>query len=215
MKRLILLMLSLVFLLTFSFTALADNTDTSDKPKYIFLLIGDGFGVSHAALGSIYSRIANEDMDMGANWETSSHSFIVNACNESASGGTALATGYLANRADRISITSDDEFNDLYTIMDRAHDNDFATGVITNSFIYDATPATFLSHTSYRGNCGEIMKEITTSNVDLSWAVVYGKWCHMKGWKKSISKMPAVTQSTISHVCPLSVHWRHLVILHI
>ena len=138
-------------------------TPVPTKPKYIFIVIGDGFGRGAMTLGEIYARLENEDMNKGAVWESFSYQSYVTAMGESASGGTAIASGV---ETDPWFIGKDVDGNALYTIMDRAKENGLATGVITNSNLVDATPATFLGHITNRYSFTGITKCFPQSNVD-------------------------------------------------
>jgi len=133
------------------------------KPKYIFIVIGDGFGRGAMTLGEIYSRLENEDMDMGAAWESFDYQSYVTAMGESASGGTAIASGV---ETDPSFIGKNIDGEELYTIMDRADENGMSTGVVTNSYITDATPATFMSHVTSRYSWSGIALDFAESNVD-------------------------------------------------
>lgn len=134
-----------------------------EKPKYIFIVIGDGFGRGAMTLGEIYARLENEDMDMGAAWEGFEYQSYVEGMGESASGGTAIASGV---KTDPWYIGKDIDGNELYTIMDRAKANGYATGVVTNSYITDATPATFMTHVRSRYSWTSIALQFAQSNVD-------------------------------------------------
>ena len=50
--------------------------------------------------------------------------------------------------------------------MDRAKANGMSTGVVTNSFLLDATPATFLTHDDWRLNFDDLGERIGNCNVD-------------------------------------------------
>lgn len=138
-------------------------TPVPDKPKYIFIVIGDGFGRGQMMMGEIYARIENQNMDDGAVWESFTQQSWVDGRGESASGGTAVATGLVV---DPSVISQNNELQDLYTIMDRAKANGMSTGVVTNSFLMDATPATFLTHDDYRTNWDDLVDDVHTCNVD-------------------------------------------------
>ena len=132
-------------------------------PKYIFIVIGDGFGRGAMMMGEIYARLQSEDMNSGAVWESFSQQKMVEGRGESAGGGTAIATGYVSPPS---FISQNTEYQDLYTIMDRAKENGMATGVVTNSFILDATPAAFLTHDDWRLNFDKLSQRMDNSNVD-------------------------------------------------
>ena len=82
---------------------------------------------------------------------------------ESASGGTAISCGV---ETEPWYIGKNIDGQELYTIMDRAKEAGMGTGVITNSSITDATPATFLSHITNRYSFTGVARDIPESNVD-------------------------------------------------
>ncbi|MEX1376832.1 MAG: alkaline phosphatase [Eubacteriales bacterium] len=138
-------------------------TAVPTQPKYIFIVIGDGFGRGAMMMGEIYARLQSEDMAQGAVWEGFTQQKWVDGRGESASGGTAIATGYVTPPS---FISQNTEYQDLVTIMDRAKEAGMSTGVVTNSFLLDATPATFLTHDDWRLNFDDLAERMWTSNVD-------------------------------------------------
>jgi len=138
-------------------------TAVPTKPKYIFIVIGDGFGRGAMTLGEIYARLESEDMSKGAAWEDFTVQNYVTAMGESASGGTAISCGV---ETDPWYIGKNIDGQEMYTIMDRAKEAGYATGVITNSSITDATPATFMSHITNRYGFTRIADCFPDSNVD-------------------------------------------------
>lgn len=138
-------------------------TPKPTEPRYIFIVIGDGFGKGHMLMGSVFERIKGESMDAFAVWETFTQKHFAQGRGESAGGGTAIATGFVT---DPSIISRTLEKQDLYTIMDRAKEAGMGTGVVTNSSILDATPATFLAHAGYRGLFDTICNSMPDSNVD-------------------------------------------------
>ncbi|HVS63521.1 MAG TPA: alkaline phosphatase [Thermoanaerobaculia bacterium] len=67
---------------------------------------------------------------------------------DSASSGTALATGRLTSRA-RIATSAGDD-TDIPTILEIAHRAGRRTGLVTTASVTDATPACFAAHVSLR-----------------------------------------------------------------
>ena len=67
---------------------------------------------------------------------------------DSASGGTALATGRVTSRG-RIA-TSAGADRDLPTLVELAAARGLRTGIVTTSSVTDATPASFAAHVSFR-----------------------------------------------------------------
>ncbi len=131
--------------------------------KYIFYIIGDGMGEAHIALGEMATRVMHEDMNAKTVWEDYDHKHTINAGINSANGGTALACGVYPSG---YPIGLDNDDNELYTVLDRAKENGFATGVITNSYLSDATPATFLTHAETRIDKEDISDGVSTTDVD-------------------------------------------------
>ena len=138
-------------------------TPIPEKPKYIFIVIGDGMGFSHLLLGSMYEKILYEDSSYLPYWDRFDMQSQCATGIESALGGTMLATGY---DGEQTVISMDDEDNELVTIMDRAKQAGMSTGVISNSYIVDATPASFLAHTPKRTRYLDIAAQIAMSDVD-------------------------------------------------
>ena len=138
-------------------------TQVPQKPKYIFYVIGDGMGFSHLDLGRAYEKILHKDSSYDAYWDRFGMVKSVVAGRESAGGGTMLATGYNGEQ-DMISVTSDG--TPLYTILDRAKEVGMATGVISNSYITDATPSTFLVHVNERSDYKNIVRQLPESGVN-------------------------------------------------
>ena len=134
-----------------------------EKPKYIFLIIGDGMGYAHLLLGNVYEKILHEDWGYEALWDSFGQQHLIAAGQESSDGGTSLATGY-NTKPGLIARTPDG--GKLYTIMDRANENGYATGVITNAGLTDATPATFASHAPGRYKYITVARNMAESNVD-------------------------------------------------
>lgn len=138
-------------------------TAIPERPKYIFYVIGDGMGFSHLALGAAYEKILHEDSQYQPYWERFDVKKSCIGGIESAKGGTMIATGYDGAQG---AIAVDDDGNELITILDRAKEAGLSTGVISNSYIMDATPATFLAHTDDRGEYLNISNQIPFSDVD-------------------------------------------------
>ena len=67
---------------------------------------------------------------------------------DSASGGTALATGTVTSTG-RVATTAGTD-KDVPTILELANAAGYRTGVVTTSTVTDATPAAFLSHVRFR-----------------------------------------------------------------
>jgi len=87
-----------------------------------------------------------------------------NYITDSAAGGTAIACGTKTNNG-MIGMAPDS--TKLNSIMETAHQNGLATGVVSTSSVTHATPASFVSHNSGRGNYEEIAKDFLNGTLDL------------------------------------------------
>lgn len=80
---------------------------------------------------------------------------------DSANTASAIATGVVTSKG-RISSTANTN-KPLKTIMELAADAGIATGVVSTASVTDATPASFLSHSKYRGCEGPNMMSASAS----------------------------------------------------
>lgn len=135
--------------------------------KNVILYIGDGMGQNHvpatdAITGGRYNgKLAFEYLPNTA--------VVKTVCTEgepdSASGGTALATGYKGKRKQIGLNNAGDEVENVVELAKRLGKS---AGVITSESIVDATPATFTVHAANRSDESNIARlEIETSVADL------------------------------------------------
>ena len=119
--------------------------------KNVILYIGDGMGTNHvpatdAITGGRYNgKLTFEYLPQ--------FGLVDTACTEgepdSASGGTALSTGYKSKRK-YIALNSKGE--EVKTVVELAKELGKSAGVITSESIVDATPATFTVHAPNRND---------------------------------------------------------------
>lgn len=83
---------------------------------------------------------------------------------KSDSAATALATGVRTENG-RIALTPDGIAH--RTLLEAARDAGLATGLVTSSQIFDATPAAFAAHVARRGDREAILDQMTSAGVDL------------------------------------------------
>jgi alkaline phosphatase len=135
----------------------------SQEPKNIILLIGDGLGPVHvdwaAELRKGDFRIAT--MPVAGLARTAS---LNRAVTDSAAGATALATGQRVEY-EAVSMTAAGE--PLPTILERAEQQGMATGLVTTSYFYDATPAAFAAHSPHRRNYADIAQQMVSREIDV------------------------------------------------
>lgn len=142
---------------------LASSLTAADKPKNVILLVGDGLGVAHVSAISLMregnSRIGEMPvtglvMTMSADRDVT----------DSAAGASAFATG---KRINYEAVSVDAEGRPLTTVLELAEKRGRATGVITTSYFFDATPAAFVVHNVHRKRYREIVPAMFEGDVDL------------------------------------------------
>lgn len=135
--------------------------------KNVILFIGDGMGQNHVPAtdlitgGRYNGKLALEFLP--------SKGIAKTVCTEgepdSASGGTALSTGYKGKRS-QIALNAAGQ--EVQSVVELAHSLGKSTGAITTESIVDATPATFTVHAANRKDESNIAKlQIETSVCDL------------------------------------------------
>ncbi|MBN1486135.1 MAG: alkaline phosphatase [Anaerolineae bacterium] len=141
--------------------------------KYVFLFVGDGMAVAQRNAAELYLGVTKgagrpEDTTLlmntfpaqGMNTTYDLKSVIP----DSASTGTALATGYKTWSG---VISMDAEGKSSYeTIAEVAKAHGWKVGVVSSVSIDHATPATFYAHQPYRGNYYEIDQALVASDFD-------------------------------------------------
>jgi alkaline phosphatase len=120
----------------------------SAGPKNVILLIGDGMGPNQVQAARLMAgdELAMDRLDPSSVTVTTHN--ISGGIPDSASTGTALATGFKTENGN-ISMAADDE-TVLPTSMELARDNGMATGIVTNTYVQDATPGVWLAHAPSR-----------------------------------------------------------------
>lgn len=83
---------------------------------------------------------------------------------DSAAAASAMSTG---KKTLNEMISQNDNSSINETLMETAIKQNMSTGIITSSYLYDATPAAFSSHTSSRKNYDEIIKQQIGSQINL------------------------------------------------
>jgi len=162
----------IVLIASLGFLANKDLPATSYQPTNgdnltVILMIGDGMGFNQVRMGRYVEVGKNESLIM----ESSSlnHSVMTHNINlgitDSAASATALATGVKTYNG-RIAINSDGE--SVETILEKALEMGKATGVLSTTTVYHATPASFMTHVLSRNNYQEIVRQIVENkNVDV------------------------------------------------
>lgn len=159
-------------------TSLVDSPPENQAPaeastvRNVILFIGDGLGVGSMATGSLLAHGPSGGLSI----ERAPHTALVRTTaldrlvTDSGAGGTALATGFKANYK---SIATLPDGRRVRSWFDAAAARGMAAGVITTSGLFDATPASFVSHAPHRDRYGLILEGMVRSEATL---LVGGDW---------------------------------------
>jgi alkaline phosphatase len=162
----------------------ADNNEGARKNKKkevknIVLFIGDGMGVAQLYAGmtrSDHFYSLEKFPYSGFSKTYSADNYIT----DSAAGGTAIACGTKTNNG-MIGVAPDSSV--VSSIMEYAHRNGLATGVVSTSAITHATPASFVAHNAGRGNYEDIAKDFLNGSIDV---FIGGGENHFRARKDSV-----------------------------
>ncbi len=172
MKKRIILLTTLI-LLIFSFVSAQERPQfrgQMQRPKFIFLFIGDGMGHAQVSLAEAYlsalkGEISNEALSftkfpvMGMATTYSANSYIT--CSSAA--GTALSTGTKTNNG---MLGVDPQGNILKSIAFTIHQSGIPVGIASNTTIDHATPAAFYASSNSRNNYYEIAEQLPKSGFE-------------------------------------------------
>jgi alkaline phosphatase len=145
------------------FVLLAVVSGCVTSPKNIILCIGDGMGPEHVRAASIYangeeSTLCFENFPYRTAMTTHSAD---SAITDSAASATAMATGQKVNNK-VLSVQIPGDGSKLQTLLEYFKQNGYAVGLVTTSYITDATPAAFAAHQPSRKNYAQIVEDYLT-----------------------------------------------------
>jgi len=140
--------------------------------KNVILLIGDGMGPYHVELTKLcleVEELAMEEMDeTGPSYVTTyaldRDDRTTHVITDSAAAASAIATGYKTYKR---AVSVDFDGNPLETVRERAEAWGKATGLITDVYIQDATPAAFVVHAERRGASMLFSEQMADSDVEV------------------------------------------------
>ena len=153
-------------LISVAILALMTATSCCNQPKVknVIYLIGDGMG-----FGAVTSLLYSEDEVTG--FEQAPVIGLSETCSadnyvtDSAAGGTALATGTRTNNG---CIGLDADGNQLTSVLRKAQAMGKKTGIVVNTTLTEATPASFYAGVKSRYMTYDIAKQFAESNVDVA-----------------------------------------------
>jgi alkaline phosphatase len=137
-----------------------------EKPKNIIIFVVDGMGFGHLSLAMQTQQTENipsvwREFDVKG-WHDARSAY--GPLTDSEASATAMATG-TSTYFGHIGI--DTEGEPLRNIFELASEHGYTTGIITDSYIWDGTPAAFAAHIRNEDDARSIMKQMAASELDL------------------------------------------------
>lgn len=136
------------------------------RPVNVILFVADGLGFAHLSA----SRTALHGMGGSGVWDRftatgwhqphSATGFLV----DSAASATALATG-VPTHIDRVGV--DIEHAPLPNFFERGTELGYRGGIVTDTYIWDATPAAFATHAVSRADAASILNQLADSSLEI------------------------------------------------
>ncbi len=158
------LIISIVLIATITLMSKTSLSQTPTKEvKNIILFIGDGMGTAqvYGAMTASEHKLILESFPYTGFSKTYSYD---NYVTDSGAGGTAIACG-IKTRNGMIGMSPDSV--PVNSILEIAHQNKMATGIVVTSSVTDATPASFVAHVINRGYYEDIAKAYLNGTVDV------------------------------------------------
>jgi len=132
----------------------------SNRPKFIFIFLADGAGINHLEITRMYNRhihgegfkITDSIFNEGTLGFLTTHS-ADSLASDSTAAATALANGCKAKN--RVVGMCANGFKSA-SVLEVARGEGMKVGIVTNSTVYDATPAAFSTHVISRNYYDEI-----------------------------------------------------------
>ena len=136
---------------------------SSDKPTNVIIFIADGLGFAQLSLVmQMHAGQALWQRFTATGWHQPSP--LGGYLTDSAASATAIATGTTTLNG---AIGVDENGTPLQNIFELASENGYRTGVVTDSYVWDATPAGFTVHSESRENAAEILQALSGSSLDV------------------------------------------------
>jgi alkaline phosphatase len=134
------------------------------RAKNVILFIGDAGGIPTLNAAGIYAHNRPQSLFIQSmkDLALSDTSSLDNWVTDSAAGMTAIVTGQKTNNGmlSMLPGANGATSRSLKTIMEYAEERGLSTGVVTNTKVWDATPAACYAHATSRKSIGEIFNQI-------------------------------------------------------
>ncbi|OFY83672.1 MAG: hypothetical protein A2V46_06270 [Bacteroidetes bacterium RBG_19FT_COMBO_42_7] len=160
-KSLVITIILLIAIFSMSKTSVCQIP--TKEVKNIILFIGDGMGTAqiYGAMTACEHKLFLESFPFAGFSKTYSYD---NYVTDSGAAGTAIASG-IKTRNEMIGMTPDSV--PVNSILEIAHQNKMATGIVVTSSVTDATPASFVAHVINRGYYEDIANAYLNGTVDV------------------------------------------------
>lgn len=160
-----------LLLLSLLFSIQSQAYSAVPRVKYVIVMIADGCGLAHLGLTQYYNKfLLNEELTITDKLFKIGRIGIVTTyaadalVTDSAAAGTAIATGKKTNNR-MISVLPDG--TPVKTVMERAIELGYKTGLVVKSTLTDATPAVFASHVPHRSQQDAIASQYLEKRIDV------------------------------------------------
>lgn len=158
MRRLLVLITAVGVL----FAPAADLAGAGEANPSVVLVIGDGLGASlQEALRKQRGSLAVDEMEHAATVRTHSDD---DAVTDSAAAATAMATGQKTKNG---FLARDSGGKPLRTVLEAAKAAGKKIGLVTTSYLWDATPAAFVTHVADRYQTDEVSRQFLAFRPDV------------------------------------------------
>jgi alkaline phosphatase len=155
------LLLALLVLTKGWFAGAAQREANLPSPKYVFLFLADGAGITHMEITRQYNRMVHNEglvitdkiMKEGTVGLLTTHA-ADSLSTDSAAAATALASGCKA-KIGALGVCADGSVPK--TAMEIAKERGMRVGLVTTSVVYDASPAAFVCHVPSRNDFAAIV----------------------------------------------------------
>ena len=133
------------------------TTAPSTMPRYVIVFIGDGMGAEHVKAGSYFKTGAAGAFPFEAfPYQGQVTTYPANnTTTDSAATASAIATGVKVN-TNVISVALPGDGRELETILEAAMKQGKQAGLVSTSYLTDATPGAFGAHETIRTNTSQI-----------------------------------------------------------
>lgn len=132
--------------------------------RNVIFLIGDGMGLAQVSMLKIENGYAPTAFDRAGGIALILSYSANNRVTDSAAAGTALATG---GKTDNSTLGQTPSGEPLTSMMRRASDHGFRTGLVVTGALQDATPAAFYAHVKSRRDTEDILRDMLVSDIDV------------------------------------------------